>query len=86
MRIDPLEELREIEGIARRQTGRRGILTTAELLEIGSAAGARALHLDTWESIEIDAGHRSLAGVPREHLDAALVAGCAADVVVAETA
>ena len=26
MRIDPLEELRELEGIARRQTGRRGIL------------------------------------------------------------
>jgi len=86
MRIDPLEELREIEGIARRQTGRRGILTTAELLEIGSAAGARALHLDEWASIEIDTGHRSLAGVPREHLEAALVAGCAADVVVAETA
>jgi formimidoylglutamate deiminase len=86
MRIDPLEELREIEGIARRQTGRRGILTTAELLEIGSSAGARALHLDAWGSIEVDAGHRSLAGVPRDHLEAALIAGCGADVVVAEAA
>jgi len=86
MRIDPLEELREIEGIARRQTGRRGILTTAELLDIGSGAGAQALHLDEWAAIDIDAGHRSLAGVPREHLEAALIAGCAADVVVAESA
>ena len=40
MRIDPFEELREIEGIARRQTGRRGILSTFELLQIGSAEGA----------------------------------------------
>jgi formimidoylglutamate deiminase len=82
MRIDPLEELRELEGIARRQTGRRGILTTAELLEIGSHEGARALQLDEWESIAIDAGHRSLEGVPQEHLEAALIAGCAADVLV----
>jgi formimidoylglutamate deiminase len=86
MRIDPLEELREVEGIARRQTGRRGILTTAELLDIGSGEGARALHLGEWGSIEIDTGHRSLAGVPAEHLEAALIAGCAADVVVAEVA
>jgi formimidoylglutamate deiminase len=82
MRIDPLEELRELEGIARRQSGRRGILTTEELLEIGSGEGARALHLLEWGSIEVDAGHRSLAGVPDAHLEAALVAGCAADVFV----
>jgi formimidoylglutamate deiminase len=84
MRIDPLEELRELEGIARRRTGHRGILTTAELLDIGSGHGARALHLDEWASIEIDTGHRSLAGVPAAHLKAALVAGCAADVVARE--
>ena len=41
MRIDPLEELRELEGIARRRTGRRGVLATEELLEIGAAEGAR---------------------------------------------
>ncbi len=56
MRIDPLEELRELEGIARRQTGLRGILSTAELLEIGSAEGGRALQLDDWAPIEIDLG------------------------------
>jgi formimidoylglutamate deiminase len=82
MRIDPLEELREIEGIARRQTGLRGILSTAELLGIGSAEGARALQLAAWPPIEIDVDHRSLAGVAAEHVPAALVAGCAADVVV----
>ena len=84
MRIDPLEELREIEGIARRQTGLRGIISTAELLEIGSAEGARALQLSTWSSIEIDVEHRSLAGVASEHVPAALIAGCAADVIVSE--
>ena len=81
MRIDPLEELREIEGIARRQTGARGILSTGDLFEIGSAEGGRALHLDVWATIEIDLGHRSLAGIAEEHVPAALVAGCAADVV-----
>jgi formimidoylglutamate deiminase len=81
MRIDPLEELRELEGIARRQAGRRGILSTAELLDIGSREGARALQLDAWASIEVDVTHRSLDGVPREHVEAALIAGCAADVL-----
>ncbi len=85
MRIDPLEELRELEGIARRQTGRRGVLTTAELLEIGGAEGARALQLDAWATVDVDLRHRSLAGVSPEHVEAALIAGCAADVLV-ETA
>jgi formimidoylglutamate deiminase len=82
MRIDPLEELRELEGIARRQTGKRGILTTAELIAIGTAEGARALQLDSWPPVAVDIGHRSLAGVSREHVEAALIAGCAADVLV----
>ena len=86
MRIDPLEELRELEGIARRQTGRRGILTTAQLLEIGSAEGARALQLEEWAAIEIDPDHRSLAGVAPEHVEAALIAGCTADVVLTREA
>ena len=82
VRIDPFEELRELEGIARRQTGRRGIFSTEELLRFGSEQGARSLGLDEWPSIEIDLGHRSLAGVAEEHVPAALVAGCAADVVI----
>jgi formimidoylglutamate deiminase len=81
VRIDPFEELRELEGIARRQSGRRGVFPTAALLEIGSASGARSLGLDGWPTIAVDLSHRSLAGVEREHVEAALVAGCGADVV-----
>jgi formimidoylglutamate deiminase len=83
MRIDPLEELRELEGVARRQTMRRGVFTTEELLRFGTEVGARSLGLDTWGEIEIDLGHRSLAGVERERVPAALIAGCGADVLVA---
>jgi formimidoylglutamate deiminase len=82
VRIDPLEELRELEGIGRRQTGRRGVFTTEELLRFGAELGGRSLGLDTWPEIEIDVGHRSLAGVAPEAVRGALVAGCAADVVV----
>ena len=82
VRIDPLEELRELEGIARRQTGRRGVFTTEELLRFGSEIGARSLGLDDWPGIELDLAHRSLDRVAREHVPAALVAGCGADVVV----
>ena len=80
VRIDPLEELRQLEGIARRQCGRRGVFSTDVLLEIGSAAGARALALDEWPRVDVDLAHRSLAGVAREYVPAALVAGCGADV------
>ena len=83
VRIDPFEELRELEGIARRQTGRRGVFTTDELYRFGGELGARSLGIEAWPEIEIDLGHRSLAGVEREDVRAALVAGCAADVVLA---
>jgi len=82
VRIDPFEELRELEGIARRQTGRRGVFTTDELLRFGSELGGRALGLEAWPGIEIDLGHLSLSGVASGKVFAALVAGCAADVVV----
>jgi formimidoylglutamate deiminase len=82
VRIDPFEELRQLEGIARRQSGTRGVFSPAALLEIGSAAGALSLGLEAWPEIEIDLGHRSLAGVTAAQVGAALVAGCGADVVV----
>ena len=82
VRIDPFEELRELEGIARRQEGRRGVLSTDHLWEIGGASGAAALGIDDWNGIEVDLDHQSLAGVSEDHLRAALVAGCGADVVV----
>ena len=84
VRIDPFEELRELEGIARRQTGRRGIFATDELFRFGSALGAYALGLEDWPGIEIDLEHHSLEGVASEHVAGALVAGCCADVVVSK--
>jgi formimidoylglutamate deiminase len=82
IRIDPFEELRQLEGIARRQDGRRGVFATEELWEIGGANGAASLGLERWAEIEVDGAHRSLEGVAEEHLHAALIAGCGADVVV----
>ena len=83
VRIDPLEELRELDGIARRQSGRRDVFSVDELLAIGSGEGAAALGLEDWPPIEIDAGHPQLRGVD-EPLGA-LVHGCSADVVVGAT-
>jgi formimidoylglutamate deiminase len=82
VRIDPLEELRELEGIARRQTGRRGVFSTDELLAFGGERGARALGLSTWPEIGVATAHESLSGVVGEDLLPALLAGCAADVFV----
>jgi formimidoylglutamate deiminase len=81
VRIDPLEELRELEGIARRRTGRRNIVSPGSLLCFGSDEGAASLALDSWGEIEVDLGHRSLRGVEKADLLAALVASCSAEVV-----
>lgn len=81
VRIDPFEELRELEGIARRQTGRRGVFATDELYAFGGDVGARALGLDSWPEIDVDTGHPSLRAVAEEHFAAALLAGCSADIV-----
>jgi formimidoylglutamate deiminase len=78
VRIDPLEELRELEGIARRQSGRRNVLSTGTLLCFGADEGAGALGLDEWDDVEVDLGHPSLRGV--EDVFEGLVAGCCADV------
>lgn len=78
VRIDPLEELRELDGIARRQAGRRDVFSVDALLSIGSDEGAASLGLDTWPTIEVDTMHSQLRGV-EEPLQA-LVASCSADV------
>jgi formimidoylglutamate deiminase len=80
VRIDPLEELREVEGIARRQTGRRGVIGLTALLSAGTNEGAAALGVERWPEAEVDLGHRSLEGVEPGDVPAALVFGCAADV------
>ncbi len=82
VRIDPLEELRELEGIARRQTGRRGVFSTERLLCFGADEGARSLGLESWPEIEIDLAHESLRGVDAGDVFDALVSSCAADVVL----
>ncbi len=43
--------------------------------------GARSLGLEEWPEIEIDLAHPSLREVATDHVRAALIAGCAADVV-----
>jgi formimidoylglutamate deiminase len=81
VRIDPLEELREVSGIARRETVSRDVLEPEQLLTAGAAGGAASLGLDEWPSIEIDLEHPALRGVSPPDIAAALVAGCSADVV-----
>ncbi len=80
VRIDPLEELRELEGIARRQTGKRGIFSAERLLCFGADEGARSLGLESWPEIEVDVAHASLRGVDSGDVFDALVSSCSADV------
>jgi formimidoylglutamate deiminase len=81
VRIDPLEELRELEGIARRQTGTRGVVSTDALLCIGSDEGAAALGLDAWPDAVVDVEHPQLRGVEEAAVYDALVFGCTGDVL-----
>ena len=78
VRIDPLEELRELDGIARRQSGRRDVFSVEALLEIGSASGGRALAIERWPELFVKLEHPQLQGVT--NLRGALIAGCSAGV------
>ncbi len=80
VRIDPLEELRELDGIARRAALARDAIATAGLLAIGTVNGARALAIDRWADVDVDLSHPALLGVRPEDVPAALVESCAADV------
>ena len=81
VRIDPLEELRELEGIARRQTGTRGVISLDALLEFGSDEGAASLGIETWPDAVVDLGHPQLRGVDESVLYSALIFGCTGDVL-----
>jgi formimidoylglutamate deiminase len=81
VRIDPLEELRELEGIARRLTLRRNVLSADELLRYGSGEGAVALGLEAWDDVEVDLEHPQLQGLDADDVLGALVFGCSADVL-----
>jgi formimidoylglutamate deiminase len=76
VRIDPLEELRELEGIARRQTGTRGVISLDALLEFGSDEGAAALGLEEHPDAVVDLDHVQLRGVEEAGLYEALVFSC----------
>jgi formimidoylglutamate deiminase len=86
VRIDPLEELRELEGIARRRAGRRNVLSTERLLCYGADEGAGALGLEGWPDVAVDLGHRSLRGLEDGDLFSALVFGCSAEVLSPDSA
>jgi len=78
VRIDPIEELRELEGIARRRAGRRNVVSVSSLLCFGADEGAAALGLERWPDVEVDLEHPSLSGV--DDVYSGLVFGCSADV------
>jgi formimidoylglutamate deiminase len=80
VRIDPLEELRELEGTARRAAGKRNVISVGSLLSFGSDEGAAALGLESWPDASVDLDHPSLRGVDEGGVLNALVFGCAADV------
>src|SRR3954462_15154645 len=81
VRIDPLEELRELEGIARRQTGKRGVISVDALLCFGADEGAASLGLDEHADAHVDLDHQQLRGVAAADVYAGLVLGCAGEVL-----
>jgi formimidoylglutamate deiminase len=89
VRVDPLEELREIETNARRLSGRRNVLVpegetspTGFLLQAGwGREGLRPG--DTADFVELDLTHPALADAAAEHLASALVFGADSGVVAA---
>jgi formimidoylglutamate deiminase len=80
VRIDPLEELRELEGIARRQSGHRNVVPVESLFRIGAEEGAVSVGVASWPDAEVDLSHPQLDGVDEADARAALVFGCSADV------
>jgi formimidoylglutamate deiminase len=81
VRIDPLEELRELEGIARRLTLRRNVISLDRLLAFGSDEGAASLGIEAWGDVVVDTEHRLLLAIAEADLLPALVFGCSADVL-----
>ena len=84
VRIDPLEELRELDGIARRLALRRDAIPLERLREFGSDEGAQALGIESVPDVRVDTEHPSLRGVDEAAVLAALVHGCSADVLAGE--
>jgi formimidoylglutamate deiminase len=83
VRIDPFEEARELETLARRESLTRHALLTAhgDLWEELCRAGLRSLGIDDAGTVAIDTDHLELSGVEPEDLRRALVT-CASAAVV----
>jgi formimidoylglutamate deiminase len=83
VRIDPFEEARELETLARREGLTRQALLAAsqDLWADLSRAGARSLGIETVGEIEIDTGHSDLRGIDPDDLPHALVTCASAGVV-----
>lgn len=91
-RIDPLEELRELETNARRLAGRRNVLVapgehspTPYLLRSGWRREGLCPG-DTADFVEIDLTHPEISDIEAEDLTSALVFGAGRDVVAASWA
>ena len=89
VRIDPFEELREIETNARRLSGRRNVLVppgetspTPWLLRAGWQREGLGPG-DAADFVEVDLGHPALAGVEADDLPSGLIFGAGCDVVAA---
>jgi formimidoylglutamate deiminase len=80
VRIDPLEELRELEGTARRASMKRNVISVDSLLCFGSDEGAAALGIEAWPDVAVDLDHPALDGVSEADALNALVFGCDASV------
>jgi len=74
--VDVYRELRELEGIARRQTGKRGVLPLDALLAFGADEGAAALGLESVPEAVVDLDDPQLSGVGEPGLYEALVFSC----------
>jgi formimidoylglutamate deiminase len=87
VRLDPFEELREMETLARREGETRDALLSAaggDLWRAVAATGRASLGLpeDGASAIQIDLDHPDLAGVAEEDLPLALATAASAGVVV----
>ena len=82
--LDPFEELRELETLARREGRTRDALLShhGDLWGAVTRAGAESIGLDDAGTIEIDRDHPRLWGVSDEDLPRALATCASADVVV----
>jgi formimidoylglutamate deiminase len=85
VRIDPLEELRELDGIARRQAMRRDAVPLERLLAFGSDEGAASIGIERWPDIVVDTEHTALRGVDQPDVLAALVYGSSGGALALET-